>query len=43
MDKDNALYKHKDSSDIIFTYITVFYRDTVSRNIPFTCGIWPKI
>lgn len=43
--KDNALYKHKDSSDIIMAYISVFYRDTVPKEYTFhmTFGMWPKI
>ena len=44
--KDNALYKHKDSSDIIMAYnnISVFYRDTVPKEYTFhmTFGMWPK-
>ena len=43
--KDNALKKHKDSSDIIMAYISVFYRDTVPKEytIHMTFGMWPKI
>lgn len=45
--KDNALYMyiHKDSSDIIMAYISVFYRDTVPKEYTFhmTFGMWPKI
>ena len=43
--KDNALYIHKDSSDIIMAYISVFYRDTVPKEyiIHMIFGMWPKI
>ena len=46
--KDNALYIHKDSSDIIImamAYISVFYRDTVPKEyiIHMIFGMWPKI